>query len=143
MSLKEQINADLKTAMKARDAKRTSVLRMLLSELNYAQAAVNVHQELPNDEVLKVITTYHKRLAKSLDDYPEGEKRQAIQDEMIIAATYLPKKAEASEVARVVDEIFSSTDERNFGVLMKEAMTRLGTSGDGKLVSQILKQKLG
>src|SRR5690606_31318786 len=120
-----------------RDANRTGVLRMLLSELKYAQAAVNVHQELPEDEVLKVITTYHKRLVKSLDDYPEGERRAAIRAEMTIVEEYLPKKAGPEEVASIVDEILAGTDERNFGVLMKETLARLGSAGDGKVVSQV------
>lgn len=143
MSLKERINEDLKTAMKAKDKDRTSVLRMLLSELKYAQAAVNVHQELPDDEALKVVSSYHKRLTKSLDDYPEGERRDAIRTELKIVDDYLPKKAGADEVKKIVEQVLSGTAERNFGVLMKDVMGRLGGSGDGKLVSQILKEHLG
>jgi len=142
LSLKDRINEDLKTAMKARDKDRTSVLRMLLSELKYAQAAVNVHQDLPDDEVLRVVTTYHKRLVKSLDDYPEGERRQAIQGEIKIVDEYLPKKAGADEIAAVVDQVLAGTAERNFGLLMKEVMARLGQAGDGKTVSAVLKAKL-
>jgi uncharacterized protein YqeY len=143
VSLKERINEDLKTAMKAKDKDRTSVLRMLLSEVKYAQAAVNVHQDLPDDEVLKVVSSYHKRLTKSLDDYPEGERRDAIRTELKIVEEYLPKKAGADEVKKVVEEVIAGTTERNFGVLMKDVMGRLGGAGDGKLVSQILKERLG
>lgn len=142
MSLKERINEDLKTAMKAKDKDRTSVLRMLLSEVKYAQAAVNVHQDLPDDEVLKVVSSYHKRLTKSLDDYPEGERRDAIRTEIKIVDDYLPKKAGADEVKKVVEQVVAGTSERNFGILMKDVMARLGGAGDGKLVSQILKDRL-
>ncbi len=143
MSLKERINEDLKTAMKARDKNRTSVLRMLLSEVKYAQAAVNVHQDLPEEEVVKVVSSYHKRLTKSIDDYPEGERRDAIRSEIKIVDDYLPKKAGADEVKKMVEQVISGTAERNFGILMKDVMGRLGGSGDGKLVSQILKERLG
>jgi uncharacterized protein YqeY len=143
LSLKERINEDLKSAMKARNKERTSVLRMLLSELKYAAAAVNVHQELPGDEATKVISAYHKRLVKSLDDYPEGERREAIRGELKIIDEYLPKKAGPEEVKKVVEELLGSTSERAFGPLMKEVLSRLGGSGDGKLVSQILKERLG
>jgi uncharacterized protein YqeY len=142
LSLKERLNEDLKTAMKARDKDRTSVLRMLLSELKYAQAAVNIHQELPDDEVLRVVTTYHKRLVKSLDDFPEGERRDAIRTELAIVDEYLPKKAGADEVTKVVDSVLAATSDRNFGTLMKEVLARLGSAGDGKVVSQVLKQRL-
>ena len=142
MSVKERITEDLKTAMKARDKERTSVLRMVLSELKYAQAAVNVHLDLPDDEATKVVTTYHKRLAKSIDDFPEGERRDAIRSEMKIVEDYLPKRAGADDVKKVVEQVLSSTSDRTFGPLMKEVLNRLGASGDGKLVSQILKDRL-
>ena len=143
MSLKERINEDLKTAMKARDKERTSVLRMLLSELKYAAAAVNVHQELPEDEVLKVISSYQKRLTKSLDDDPEGEKRDEIRGELKIVEDYLPKKAGPEEVGKAIDQVLAGTTDRTFGPLMKEVLAKLGGAADGKLVSQLLKQRLG
>jgi uncharacterized protein len=140
--LKERINEELKTAMKAKAKERISVLRMLLSEIKYAQAAVNVHLELPDDEVLKVITAYHKRLTKSLDDFPEGERRDAVRAELAIIEEYMPKKAGPDEIRRVVDEVLKGTSERVFGPLMKEVLARLGGAGDGKMVSQILKDRL-
>jgi uncharacterized protein YqeY len=110
--------------------------------VKYAQAAVNIHQELPDDEVVRVVTTYHKRLAKSLDDFPEGERRDAIRTELAIVDEYLPKKAGADEVTKVIDSVLAATADRNFGTLMKEVLARLGSAGDGKVVSQVLKQKL-
>ncbi len=143
MSLKERINQDLRTAMKARDKDRTSVLRMLLSEIKYAQAAVNIHQELAEDEVTKVVSIYHKRLEKSLGDYPEGERRVAISGEMKIVEDYLPKRAGADETNQAIDQVLAGTSDRTFGPLMKEVLAKLGGGADGKLVSQLLKQRLG
>ena len=142
MSLKERINEDLKKAMKARDKERTSVLRMLLSEIKYTQAAVNVHAELPEAEVLKVVGLYHKRMLKSLDDYPEGEKRDQIRSELGIVDEYLPKRASRAEVELVVDEVLRGTEDREFGPLMKQVLARLGTAADGKVVSEVLKPRL-
>lgn len=142
MSLKEQMNNDLKTAMKAKDTQRTSVLRMLLSELKYAAAAVNVHQDLSEGEAAKVVSTYHKRLVKSLDDFPEGERRDQIRSEIAIVEDYLPKKAGPEQTAKAIDEVLASATDRTFGPLMKEVLARLGGQGDGKLVSQMLKDKL-
>ena len=142
MAIKDRINEDLKTAMKAKDKDRLSVLRMILSEIKYAQAAVNVHQDLPEADVLKVIATYQKRLTKSLDDYPAGEKRTQIQLEIAIVDDYLPKKVGADEVKKAIDAVLQATSERAFGPLMKEVLARLGSGGDGKVVSQLLKDKL-
>lgn len=142
MSLKEKLNLALKEAMKAKEQIRTSVLRMILSELKYAQAAVNIHQDLADSEVERVVSTYHKRLVKSLEDYPEGERREAIQREIGIVEEYLPKKAGPEAVKAAIESAMSSTLERNFGLLMKDVMARLGTGADGKLVSTMLKAKL-
>lgn len=143
MSTKERLSEDMKTAMKAKDKDRLSVVRMLLSEVKYAQAAVNVHQDLPEDEVIKVITSYHKRLTKSLEDFPEGERRDAVRKELAIVEDYLPKKAGEDEVRKVVDQVLAGTADRTFGPLMKEVLARLGSAADGKVVSQVLKQRLG
>lgn len=142
MSLKQLLSEDLKNAMKSKDKERLAVIRMLLSEVKYAAAAVNVHQELPEAEVLKVISAYHKRLTKSLEDFPEGERRDQVRSELKIVEDYLPKKASEDEVRRVVSEVLTTATDRTFGPLMKEVLARLGDSGDGKVVSQVLKDTL-
>lgn len=140
--LKERINADLKDAMRAKDQLRLSVIRMLLSELKYAQAAVNIHAELPEAEVQKIIASYLKRLSKSLEDFPEGEKREAIRNEMRIVEEYLPKKAGPEEIAQAITSALGETADRNFGVIMKAVMAKIGAGADGKLISQMIKDKL-
>lgn len=142
MSLKASLNSALKDSMKAKDQMRTSVLRMILSEVKYAQSAVNIHQELSENDILKVVTSYHKRLQKSLDDYPEGERKEAIRKEIAIIEEYLPKKASEAEIRAMIVEAINESQDRNFGVLMKVVMSKLGSSADGKLVSTLLKDKL-
>jgi len=146
MSLKNRINEDLKTAMKAKDKDRVSVLRMVLSEMKYAAAQVNVHQELSDEEVLKVISSYHKRLTKSLDDYPEGDQRAQIKHEISLVEGYLPKKASESEVIAAIEKVLAGiqgNSEKNFGSLMKAVMDVLGSAADGRIVSKLLKDKIG
>ncbi len=142
MSLKDKLNEDMKNAMRAKDKDRLSVLRMILSEIKYAQAAVSMSQELPDDEVLKVVASYHKRLTKSLDEFPE-ESRGPIRAEIAVVEAYLPKKAGADEVRKVVDKVLAGTADRTFGPLMKSVLAELGGAADGKVVSQILKERLG
>jgi uncharacterized protein YqeY len=143
MGLKDKIQEDIKTAMKAKDAGRLSVLRMVLSEIKYAQAQVNLQTELPEADVQKIVGSYHKKLTKSLDDYPAGDKREAILGEIKIVEEYLPKKIGEAQTTAAVDKILASNSERNFGALMKLVMAELGEGGDGRLVSQLLKSKLG
>jgi uncharacterized protein len=143
MLLKERVSNDLKEAMKAQDKETTAALRMILSELKYAQSAIDIKVELADSEAVKVIGNYQKKLEKSLEDYPEGDQRKSICNEIEIVARYLPKKIERATVEAVVQKTIDSTDERNFGKLMKLCMAELGAQGDGKIVSEILKLKLG
>ena len=143
MLLKEKISQDLKDAMKSQNKETTSALRMVLSELKYAQAAGDSRQELDDATALKVIGNYQKKLEKSLEDYPEGEQRRAICSEMAIVSRYLPKKAERADIEVLVQKVIDSTDERNFGKLMKLCISEIGAQADGKIVSEVLKSKIG
>ena len=142
MGLKEQISDDIKTAMKARDPKLLSVLRMMLSEIKYLQAQTNLHTEIDDQTVIKVISTYQKRLVKSIDEYPEGEKRDEIKAEVAIVERYLPKKASADDINKAIDEVLAASPDRNFGPLMKQVMGKLGASADGKAVGDLIKSRL-
>lgn len=143
MGLMQSIQDDLKAAMKSQDKVRMGALRMLLSDLKYAKAAVSMSEELPDPEVIKVVQSYHKKLEKSLGDFPAGEARQAIEAEIKIIAEYVPQKASREQVVQAVDAVLASTTERQFGAVMKLVMAQLGSAGDGKVVSEILKAKLG
>ena len=69
MSLFQKIQDDVKVAMKAREKEKVSVLRMILSELKIELAKME-DAELTDDQTIKICTTYHKRLDKSLADFP-------------------------------------------------------------------------
>ena len=142
MKLKDRIQDDIKTAMKAKDAAKLSVLRMMLSEIKYAQAQVNLQTELPDEDVLKIISSYQKKLTKSLDDYPDGDKKSNILGEIQVVEQYLPRKATESETRAAIEKVLLGTVDRNFGSVLKLVMAELGGSGEGRLVSQLLKEKL-
>ena len=143
MGLKERIQEDIKTAMKAKDAARLSVLRMIMAEIKNQQAQVNLREELPEEVVLKVVGSYQKKLTKSLDDYPVGDARNALLSEIKVIDEYLPQKASEEQTRKAVDKVLASTADRNFGVVMKLVIAELQGQGDGKLVSSIIKEKMG
>jgi uncharacterized protein YqeY len=142
MGLKDRIQEDIKTAMKAKDAPRLSVLRMVMAEIKNRQAQVNLREELAEDEVLKVVGAYQKKLTKSLEDYPAGDAREALLGEIKVVDEYLPKKASEAETRTAVDKVLASTTDRNMGAVMKLVMAELHGAGDGRLVSQIIKEKI-
>lgn len=133
----------MKAAMKSGEKAKLSVIRMILSDMKYAQSATNVHTELDDATAAKVVASYHKKLLKSLDEFPAGDQRTALEEEIRVVEGYMPKRASEDDVKAAVDAVMGSTAERNFGVLMKLTMEKLGGAADGKLVSQFIKQKLG
>lgn len=84
MSLKERLSADLMQAMKAADAQRVSVIRMLLSELTYAQTAVGGATPLSEVDQHDVLNQYRDQLQKSLNDFPTGPRRSRLENEVLI-----------------------------------------------------------
>ena len=142
MGTRAKLSEDLKTAMKARDQKTMSVLRMILSEVKYAQSAVNIHEELDEAGVMKVVASYQKKLLKAVDEFPDAEKKAEIHKEIEVVERYLPKKIGPEETARAIEAVFASTTDRTFGVLMKQVLAQLGGGADGKMVSELIKKRI-
>jgi uncharacterized protein len=142
MSVREKIQNDLKTAMKAQDKMTTSVLRMMLSDIKYLQAEVGVARSLTPEEELKAVAGYHKKMLKSLEQFPEGDKADEMKKEIQIVEQYLPKKLSEQEVQKVVAEVVKNSTETNFGLVMKAVMAKLGGQADGKMVSELIKNQL-
>lgn len=144
MGLKTQISDDIKTAMKAQDKDRLQVLRMVLSELKYAQAqSGNVHTDLPLEEEQRIVSSYHKKLEKAVADYPGEAEKQKLRAEMAVVEAYMPKRASEVEIRKAAEDLLANTSEKQFGVLMKQLMGSFGSAADGKLISAVLKELLG
>jgi len=139
MSMKDRLKEDVKQAMKAGQKDKIAVIRMLLSEIQYTQTAGEAAKELNDQETIKVIQSYYKKLAKSLDEFADLAKKAVIQSEMGIIEQYLPKKADEAETLSAIQSILQKTEDRNFGNLMKLVMAQLGDSADGATISKLLK----
>ena len=140
MTTQEKLVSDMKAAMKAKDSLRKDTLRMLLSELKYAQVAAKTI--VKEAQVLKIISSYQKKLLKSVKEYPVGEQQEKLFKEIEIVASYLPKKASAEEIVKAVRGVLLETSDRQFGVLMKQTLSKLGPHVDGRAVSDCIKEEL-
>ena len=139
-----QVTEDLKQAMKDRDKLKTSVLRMVLSEFKYALTGAQAGEaQLPDSEAFKIFEGYFKRLDKSLKDYPDGDRKSQILQELEILKPYLPRKMTASELSQAIDEDLANQADRHFGSLMKHFVAKFGQDADPKMISAQLKEKLG
>jgi uncharacterized protein len=149
MSLTEQIQKDIVTAMKAKDEARLSALRMVKSALHHRQ--VEKMALLDEKESQAVLATLIKQRKESVEQFTKGGRQEMADKEaaeIVLIESYLPKAAgEAEVVAGVkaaIAEIGSPTM-KEMGTVMKNAMARFNAASmrvDGKMVSEIVKKEL-
>lgn len=147
MSLKEQIVSDLTAAMKAKDADRLSVLRMV--KANLMNRRIDKGGELTDDEVLKALQTQVKQRRDSISSYENAGRADLAAKEAAeigFIEVYLPQAATAEEIAAAVEAAAAETGAasmKDMGTLMKAAMANLaGKNADGKMVSEAVKARL-
>lgn len=147
MSLKDKIISDLTNAMKAKDADRTSTLRMVKANLMNRQ--IEKGGELTDDEVTKALQTLVKQRRDSIEQYEKAGRDELAAKEAVEIShieDYLPQAATQEEIAAAVDAAIAETGAssmKDMGTVMKAAMANLaGKSADGRLVSEAVKAKL-
>ncbi len=145
MSIKEQLDADLKIAMKSADSFSVGVLRLIKSALqNETIAKYGASGILTDTEMLAVLKREAKKGKESVEvyttsgreDLAEGEKK-----ELEFLSKYLPAEIPAEEIEKVVKEVIAN-GATEFSSVMKEVMARFNGAADGKIVSEIVKKSL-
>jgi uncharacterized protein YqeY len=147
MSLKERIVSDLTAAMKAKDAPRLSVLRMV--KASFMNREIEKGGELTDEEMTKALQSLVKQRRDSIEQYEKAGRQELAdkeQAEIEVIEAYLPRAATREEIEQAVTEAISETGAssmREMGAVMKAAQARLsGRSADGRTVSEIVKAKL-
>ena len=148
MSLKERIITDMTAAMKAKDAQRTSTLRMLKA------AITNREKEgggaITDEDTLKLMRSQVKQRRDSVEQYQKAGRQDLVDKETAeieVIEGYLPRAASAEEIEKAVAAAIAETgvtSPKDMGVVMKTVMPKLaGRNADGRLVSETVKKKLG
>jgi uncharacterized protein YqeY len=141
MNLLTRLQEDMKTAMKAGQKERLSVIRMLLSDVKN----IDLDPKKPTAE--QAVAAYTKKLRKSLEEYEKLGKSEEVKNlkfEISVAEEYLPKSASPEETTRLLDEFLAknSFTEKQFGQAMGAFIKAHGSQVDAAAVNQLLKQKL-
>ncbi|MGN1379003.1 MAG: GatB/YqeY domain-containing protein [Bacilli bacterium] len=142
----EQINLDLKNALKSGDKFTLSVLRMLKSEFIVESRKGSLH-ELTDEEVLKVIKKQVKTRKDSIEEYKKYNKLETVKElehEVEVLNKYLPQEMSEEEINKVIDLVFEEvkpTSMKDMGNLMKIISSKI-TNADMSLVSKIVKDRL-
>lgn len=148
MSLKERIVSDMTASMKAKDAARTSVLRMVKAFVMNRE--IEKGGALDEEEMTKTLQSLVKQRRDSIEQY-EKAGRQDLADkeraEIAVIEGYLPQAASREEIEQAVAaaiEETKATSMREMGAVMKAVQARLtGRNADNRTVSEIVKAKLG
>jgi uncharacterized protein len=148
MALTQQINDDLKTAMKAGDKLRTETLRMLRAQIiEFEKKGLN--REMNADDELGILISAVKRRKESIEQYTAAGRTDLVDQEskeLEIISAYLPKQMSREEAESVIAEIVAQTGAagvKDMSKVMPVAMKELKGKIDSKLISDIVKQKLG
>ena len=141
MDLLNRLQEDMKTALKAGQKDRLSVIRMLLSDVK------NIDLAAKPTTAEEAVAAYAKKLRKSREEYQKlGKPAEAeqLKAELDVVESYLPKKASAEETARLVDEFLSrnSFTEKQAGQAMGAFMKAHGGQVEAGTANQLLRQKL-
>ena len=147
MSLKEKIAGDMIAAMKARDAARTSTLRMLKSAISYRE--IEKGGALDDEELAKLLRSQVKQRRDSVEQYQKGSRQDLVEKEtaeIAVIENYLPQAASVEEIEQAVTAAMAqigAASIKEMGAVMKASMVLLaGKNPDGRTVSETVKKKL-
>ena len=150
MTVQEQIDSDLKDAMRAKDAARLGVLRMLKSAIKYsAIEKAGADGQLDDTEAAQVIRKQVKQRQDSIESFEKGGRPELAakeKDELAILNAYLPKGLEAEELSKIVRETIAevgATSKAQMGAVMKALQGKIAGRADGKTLSQEVQRQLG
>jgi uncharacterized protein YqeY len=149
MTLQERIDGDLKDAMRAKDAGRLGVLRMLKSALKYASIEKSSENQLDDAAATQVIRKQVKQRQDSIESFEKGGRPELAakeKEELEMLNAYLPKGLSADELASVVRETIAevgATSKAEMGAVMKALQAKLAGRADGKTLSQEVSRQLG
>jgi uncharacterized protein YqeY len=142
-----ELQNQLKTAMKARDELRTSVLRMLISEFKYAQ--IDKKGALDEAESLQVVQRAIKKRKEAIEMYEQGGRVDLAnkeKSELKILEEFVPAQLDEAAARQKINEVIGelgASGKQDFGRVIKEVLARYKGQIDGKLAQKIIGEILG
>ena len=141
MALLAKLQDDMKTAMKAGEKDRLTVIRMLISEVKN----IDLQPGKPTEE--QAVSAYARKLRKALEEFEKHGKPDEVaklRSEIAIVDAYLPRKASPQDTERLVDEFLAANafTEKQLGQAMGAFMKQHGADVEPGLVNPLLRKKL-
>ena len=143
--LKEQINADLKTAMLARNAFETTVLRGLKASILDEEVKLSKREEGLNDAEIETLVAREVKKRKEAANLLDAERAENELKEAEILSRYLPEMASEEEIRAAVKDEISTMGEvsiKQMGTIIGKMKAKFGNSADGAVLAKIVKEEL-
>lgn len=147
MTIKNQMNDDLKEAMKNKDIMRRDVLRAMLAAIK--QVEVDKRTDLDDATIIQVLMTETKKAREAIQDLEKGGRAEEIatrRAEIDIIESYLPRQLSREEIRAEVEAIVKevgASSAKDKGKVMQVLMPRVKGKADGKLVNEVVSEVLG
>lgn len=146
MGLEERLNEEMKLAMKSNDKLRLSTIRMIRSAIKNRE--IELRKKLDDDEIYRVIQGMVRKGEESIEQFQAGGRLDLVEKEkkeIEVLKSFLPEQVSKEELIRIIDETIKETQSssiKDLGKVMKSVMSKLGGKADGRLVNQLVKERL-
>jgi uncharacterized protein YqeY len=146
MSLEERLVEEMKQAMKSNDKLRLSTIRLIRSALKNKE--IELRKKLEDEDVVKVIQVMVRKGEESVEQFQAGGRVDLVEKEkkeLDILKSFLPQPLGQEEILRIIDQSIQETQAsslKDIGKVMKSVMPKIGGKADGKLINQLVKERL-
>lgn len=146
MSRIGEIEDEIKTAMKARDAERRDALRLIVNALKNSEK--ELQRPLSDEEELQVLQRERKRRVEAAEAFRSGgheDRAEAEERELAILEEFMPAPLGEEEIEEIVDDAIAevgATSMADLGRVMADVMPQIAGRADGSVVSQLVREKL-
>ncbi len=146
MSLEERINEEMKQAMKANDKPRLSAIRMIRSSLKNKE--IELRRKLEDEDIVKVLQGMVRKAEEAIEQFQAGGRADLVEKERMeieVLKSFLPQAMSPDEILKIIEETIQETQAsslKDMGKVMKAVMPKLGGKADGKVINQLVKERL-
>ena len=149
--LKDRMRTDLTTAIKSRDALRSSTLRMVLTAITNAEVSGKESRELTDEDIIGVLSTEAKKRREAAEAFADADRAELADKERaeaVVIADYLPEQLSEAEVVGLVASTIASLDvaddgKKAMGRVMGALQPRVKGRADGGFVAAEVRRQLG
>ena len=146
MSLDERLTEEMKQAMKSNDKLRLSTIRMIRSAVKNKE--IELRKKLDDEEIQRVIQGMVRKGEESVEQFQSGGRMDLVEKEkkeIEILKSFLPQPMSQEEILRIIDQSIEETQAsslKDLGKVMKSVIPKLGGKVDGRLINQLVKERL-